>query len=131
MQSTFLLALVTGSTFLLGACQSASVKPDTDYKQITTTEQFEELDGKKLLFTDGQYAVINKDGTLGGFFGGKTLAGTWEVVDGYWCRTITAGPDYTLVNPTNCQKYERDGNKLKITRDKGQGQSFNLSLIHI
>ena len=128
MCKKIVVTLTPVTALLLGACQSTGIKSNPVYQPVATTDDFAELEGKKLLFTDGQYLVIESDGTIDGFFGGKRLEGTWEVTDGYWCRTFTAGPDYAMKNPVDCQQFEKAGNSLKMTRDKGRGKSFNYTI---
>lgn len=106
--------------FLL-ACQTSGsgVGPDG---RLSTEEDFAPIIGQRLIFGDSDFVTINADGTFSGNFSGADTRGTWELRDGYWCRTLSAGP--CGAQPEDCQLFVRSGNILTITRDRGNGRSF-------
>ncbi len=116
----------------LAACQQTpavtKAPSDDGYTRISTVQELSPLLGKRLNFVDGQYAQVNADGSLVGFFGGQALTGTWEMKDGYWCRTLLTGPERAMQTPYDCQLWESKGNKLRGTRDRGNGGSFEYTV---
>ncbi|MES0884900.1 peptidoglycan-binding domain-containing protein [Roseibium sp. SCP14] len=95
---------------------NAAARIDTKEKLLS------EIAGRKLTL-DGNWVVINADGTLEGVFGKKTVKGTWEVKDGYWCRTLTSP-----ASNTDCQVYRLTPKGLVITRKKGKGKSVTYQV---
>ena len=79
--------------------------------------------GKRLTI-DAGYAYINKDGTISGEYGGTKTVGTWEFVDGYFCRALTEGPERAMENSKDCLLLEIAGKYLHATWKKGKGDSF-------
>lgn len=92
---------------------------DTEFVRIMTAEQFGSLVVGKRLTLDDNYVVAAADGALTGNFGGNELVGTWEWLDGYFCRTLT-----THSQGTDCQLWTVSGDTHFVTRDRGNGTSF-------
>ncbi|MEM8824885.1 MAG: hypothetical protein AAGF30_14865, partial [Pseudomonadota bacterium] len=121
---------------MLAGCQTTATGPSTSpvttsdgFLRISTRDDMAPIIGRRLAFQGEDFVVINADGTLLGEFGGVVTAGTWEMVDGFWCRTLTAGPERALTNnPTDCQLFERNGDTLRGTRDRGQGTQFEYTI---
>lgn len=110
---------------LLSACMADDMANGPD-KTLSTAADFAPLFGKRLAFSDADFVTINANGTLSGEFGGEDTLGTWELRDGYWCRVLTAGPRGP--QPEDCQLFVQKGNVLSITRDRGNGNSFDYTI---
>lgn len=92
-------------------------------KPITTEADFRaQVVGKKLMFGD-DYVTARANGKVVGNFGGKALNGAWAWRDQFWCRTLT-----THAKNTDCQAWETDGKTYRVTRQRGQGKSFDYTL---
>ncbi|NRB00180.1 MAG: hypothetical protein HRU32_10220 [Rhodobacteraceae bacterium] len=101
---------------VLAAC--ATPIPDG---QIADEETFRNaIVGKEIQLADGASMTINPDNTISGAVDGVEATGTWSFEDGFWCRTITLGDIFT----EDCQLWVVDGDRLIITRDRGEGQSY-------
>ena len=110
-------------TFIFAAAALGLVacaqQPDVTFKRITTAEEFNTaIVGKKLVYK-GNYAITRADGTVDGTFAGG-FTGTWEWVDGFWCRIIEGNAD---IQVNDCQVFEIAGNQVRNTRDKGAGRT--------
>lgn len=114
----------------LAACEqqadmSSSTATTPAVQRISTVEQIQPLLDRRWNFGDGMYTVLRPDGSFAGDFG-RSVAGTWEMRDGYWCRTITQGAG--TAPPTNCQLLQGDGSNFTATRDKGTGKAVPFTL---
>jgi len=125
------LVILAGLT--LSACAQQSGIGATDagatqaqVQRISTMAQLQPFLDRRWEFGNGNYSVVHSDGTVTGEFGGNSLTGTWEMRDGYWCRTIT------LANinapPTDCQILQGDGTNFTVTREKGKGRTTDYTL---
>ena len=95
--------------------------------QLATQEDLAAIIGRTLDFGEGRSFVISADGTLAGDWGGTPLAGTYEMRDGFFCRTLTAGPGGA--SPEDCQLLILNGDMLDVTRDRGTGASFSYTIL--
>lgn len=95
--------------------------------QLATQEDLAAIVGKTLDFGEGRSFVISADGTLAGDWGGTPLAGTYEMRDGFFCRTLTAGPGGG--SPEDCQLFILNGDMLDVTRDRGNGSNFSYTIL--
>ena len=94
-----------------------------DFKPIKKAKHFQQhLVGRKLTQDNGNWTIINSDGTQSGAFNGKPYVGSWKWQGRYWCRNGTLGGTEL---GTDCQLVERDGNIARFTRDKGKGRVGN------
>ena len=101
---------------VVAAC--APPAPEVPYERVTEEIFLTQIVGKKLVYK-GNYAISNADGTVEGTFAGG-FKGTWEWVDGYWCRVIKGKEG---VPENDCQLFEIAGDKVRNTRDKGKGRT--------
>ncbi|MEM1285650.1 MAG: hypothetical protein ACFB01_05965 [Cohaesibacteraceae bacterium] len=70
--------------------------------------------------TNGRFELnVNPDGTL---LGGPVV-GTWEIVDGEWCRDITA-PEQAA--GFECQTVDVNGDVLTFTSPSGRTVEWTL-----
>lgn len=110
----------------LGAagCATTTAEPRV---AISTETELAPLLGKRLTI-NGNFLTINADKTLEGNFGGEKMSGSWEMEEGYWCRTITEASDAVMQRPYDCQKLETNGTEVFGTRDRGNGGSFKYDI---
>lgn len=110
----------------LAACQSAPDAGATGPQQLATQADLAPIIGKTVTFQQGQSFRILGDGTIRGSWDGTPLAGTYQMRDGFFCRTLTSGPR----GPTgeDCQLFVLEGSTLNVTRDRGAGTSFKYTI---
>lgn len=95
----------------------------SDATDITTEAAFRAaVVGKTLTFMDNTL-VVNSNGTISGPWDGSGITGTWEWRGGFWCRVVTIGDGPT--RPEDCQKWSISGNVATVSRDRGNGASFD------
>lgn len=107
--------VLTAIMFGLVACAQ---EPEVPFTRVTEEILLTQIVDKKLA-VEGDTFTINSDGTLVGTFNGG-ITGTWEWVDGYWCREIPS----RVRQINDCQLMEISGNQVKSTRAKGSGATF-------
>ncbi len=110
----FALAVVTASPALAEG-----------FSRITTKAEYIENVVGKNGCNDSGCAKALKNGKMKGKFGALKFRGTWEWRDQYLCRSGKLG-DKDL--GTDCQVIEISGNKLRITRNKGEGKSVEYTI---
>jgi len=118
---TFAFLPVLSAAILFGGVVHA------DYKRIKTADQFNaEIVDKKLIDENGNIFIANADGTISSKLkGGKKFSGSWVWNKKFWCRNgILDGKALG----TDCQKFEIDGNSVRMTREKGKGSSVIYTL---
>jgi hypothetical protein len=127
-----MFAFVILAALGLAACQ-AGTQPNSNANaavqgtHLATQEDLAAIIDRPLSYDAGRTVVIRGDGTMEGDWDGVVLAGTYEMQDGYFCRTITAGPDGGL--PTDCQLIVMRGDTLEFTRERGTGRSFSYKML--
>lgn len=116
------------TALVLAACQTttdggvASSGP----KQLSSQNDMSAVVGRTLTLGPRQSFVIASDGTLNGSWDGRPLVGTYQMRDGFFCRTLSQGPNGP--SPEDCQLLILDGNTLKGTRNRGTGTSFTYTV---
>ncbi len=76
----------------------------------------------KTIVSDGSSFTINADGSLTGELAGsngnpsKSFVGSWEIVDGQWCRTFTAPPEFA---GRACQQATLGNGTVTIVGERG------------
>lgn len=124
MKSMLLVAVVG-----LAACETTT-QVDTTAQvsaiQLATQSDMSAITGKTLTFAMDQSFVISDDGTLKGSWNGEPLIGTYEMKDGFFCRTLSAGPRGP--SPEDCQLFKLNGTSVSATRDRGNGGSFTYTV---
>lgn len=118
----------------LAACQTPVVDqpqvttaPQTSGVQLATQADMAEVIGKRLVHENpAQYVLLSADGKISGSWDGTPLAGKYEMRDGFFCRTLSAGPGGA--SPEDCQLFILEGNKISGTRDRGKGGSFTYTV---
>lgn len=96
-----------------------------DYQPITTKADFVALMNGKLLTRPLVKLQVTPDGRISGTGAAWEITGDWQWKSGYLCRSIEWGGDDLGYN---CQSVEADGSKVRITSDKGAGQSAEFRL---
>jgi hypothetical protein len=118
------------AAFFLSACQTttdnAPVATASSGMQLATQDDMSVIVGKTITFNPGQSFKIASDGTLNGTWDGKPLVGTYQMKDGFFCRTLSAGPRGP--SPEDCQLLLLNGNILDVTRDRGAGDAFTYTV---
>ena len=115
-----LTQILSGCNTVGGVSNSSSFTPITDLSLFQTA-----VVGKRLEYKANHVVVINSDGTWGGQWGNGEIHGDWSWEDGAFCRTINTG------RPRDCQIFalSDQSDKLKITRDRGVGQTFTYKIL--
>jgi len=91
-----------------------------DYQKVTTKADFVALmDGKSLTRPLVKLQVL-PDGRISGTGAAWEVTGKWQWKGAYLCRSLEWGGDDLGYN---CQSVEADGTKVRITSDKGAGDS--------
>ena len=88
MKKISLAAILAAS--VLGACATETPQATDPITQAVA--------GKRLVADRGDYVDVKADGTLSGMVGPEQteeLAGTWEIQNGQWCRTLTLPANFT------------------------------------
>lgn len=94
-----------------------------DAKAITTEAAFRDTVVGKTVTFDGNSLIINSNGTVSGPWDGSGISGTWNWDGAYWCRVVTIGDGDA--RPEDCQQWVINGNVATVTRDRGNGASFD------
>jgi hypothetical protein len=94
-------------------------------KKVETEQEFRALlVDKRLVDHNGDWAMINADGTLDGVFDGKKMTGTWHWKDGELCRDARIDArDFK-----DCQIWAVDGSMATVARDDGQGEKVEYRI---
>jgi len=119
-------ATLAFAALTLTACQSTTdgaAVTQSGGTQLATQVDMEAIFGKTLMAGPGQSLMISANGTLNGTWNSAPLAGTFEMRDGFFCRTLSASPRGAA--PEDCQLLVLDGNSINGTRDRGNGASFS------
>ena len=112
--------------FALSACQTTGDTAEMSGMQLATQNDLNAVIGKTLTFNPGESFVIAANGTMKGNWGGAPLVGTYEMRDGFFCRTLSQGPRGP--SPEDCQLLILNGSSLDVTRDRGNGGSFSYTV---
>lgn len=96
-----------------------------DYQKVTEKSEFVALTNGKSLTRPLVNIQVLPNGQISGRGAAWAITGNWQWKDGYLCRSLAWGGDDLGYN---CQSVEADGNKMRITSDKGSGDSANFTL---
>lgn len=96
-----------------------------EFQTITSRDAFVQLiDGKTLTRTLVKLNVL-PDGTISGKGMSWDVTGEWAWKNGYLCRSLYWGGDDLGYN---CQEVKANGDRVRITSDRGTGQSADFRL---
>ena len=113
----------------LAACQTTTdtaMATQDAGMQLATQSDLAAVTGRTLVHGPGQTIVISADGTVNGSWDGKPIVGTYEMKDGFFCRTLSQAPRGP--SPEDCQLMILEGDTLRGTRDRGNGASFSYTV---
>lgn len=96
-----------------------------EYQAITTKADFVALMNGKSLTRPLVKLQVLPDGNISGMGAAWEISGNWQWKGGYLCRSLQWGGDDLGYN---CQSVEADGAKVRITSDKGTGDSAEFRL---
>ena len=110
--------LTLAASLALGIATGPAV---AGFKWIKTEKEYrEKVVGRQVIDDAGNSYVIKPDGTLSGKMkNGAKVRGAWNWQGRYWCRNVAVNKKLL---PTDCQKIEIDGNRYRMTREKGKGK---------
>jgi len=122
-----LVSLDTGA-FVVDQFESLNTPEpdDTNFVQITDIAS-EGIFGLRLSL-DENFIILNNDGTVNGIWNNSPAIGTWYMSDGFWCRTYTDFNPSDFAGMEQCHLWERSGNEITGTRDRGTGTTYSLSI---
>ena len=128
MRYSLVITALTGTVF--AGCQTTTMDAmsgeTSSATRLETQNDMAAITGKLLVLETGKSYVIGADGTIKGTWDGAALVGEYEMRDGFFCRTLSQGPNGP--SGEDCQILILDGNQLKGTRDRGNGVSFMLTV---
>ena len=113
---------VAAAALVLGTFAGAAA---ADYVKITKEADFAALIRQHRLERMGVSLTVSPDGGITGRAFGRPVTGNWIWQGGYFCRDLAWGErrfDF------NCQEVARNGDALRFTSDKGNGESAQLYL---
>ena len=108
------LSLVAAAAALLAGPAFA------DFEKVTTRAEFLQLVGGKTLNRPLVSISVLPDGRIAGKGASWEVTGQWKWQGQYLCRSLQWGGDDLGYN---CQEVKAKGNRVRITSDKGKGQS--------
>lgn len=107
------------------ACICLAAPAFAEFQQITDKSQFMQLvDGKTLTRPLVKLQVL-PNGSISGKGAAWPVSGQWQWKGGYLCRSLEWGGDDLGYN---CQEVKVKGTTMRITSDKGAGQSADFRL---
>lgn len=78
----------------------------------------------RTLVHDTNTVTINPNGTFAGRLSdGSDMAGTWQIRDGKWCRTLSAP---ARLAGSACQDLSIEGNQATFTRADGSSITYSI-----
>ena len=103
---------------------------------IATKAQFAEYYGKKLVngrdkrYNSEQFITLSSNGSIGGSWDGANVTGSFEIINGKFCRDVTIG---SRAFPYQCQTWlrgvgETDSNIIYGFRPAGEGNNFHYTI---
>lgn len=102
-----------------------AVPATAELQQVTSRDAFVNLVSGKTLTRPLVTIEVRPDGQITGKGAAWAISGKWAWDNGYLCRSLEWGGDDLGYN---CQEVKTDGKRVRITSDKGTGQSADFSL---
>jgi hypothetical protein len=106
---------------MLASATAALAEPT----RVTEADEFSSGIVGRELTTLGVRLIVQPDGSITGKAFGRTVTGSWDWQQGYFCRELMYGQEPLAAN---CQMVTIDGNRVKFTSDRGTGQTANLRI---
>lgn len=114
-----LVASLSISMFMAGAPAVA------EYQKVTSRSDFVSLVGGKTLTRPLVKINITPNGSITGSGASWPVTGQWQWQGEYLCRSLEWGGDDLGYN---CQEVRTNGTRVRITSDRGAGQSADFRL---
>ena len=112
--------------YLLGTAFLALATPAwAEFEQVMTRDAFVALTSGKTLTRPLVRLEVSPDGSISGVGATWEVTGDWTWENGYFCRSLEWGGDDLGYN---CQEVKTNGSKVRITSDRGTGQSADFRL---
>lgn len=96
-----------------------------EFQQVTSRDAFVTLMKGKTLTRPLVKLQVLPNGRIAGTGAAWEVTGKWTWESGYLCRSLNWGGDDLGYN---CQEVKTNGNRVRITSDKGAGQSAEFRL---
>jgi hypothetical protein len=96
-----------------------------DFQQITSRADFVQLVSGKTLTRPLVKLKVSPNGRISGKGATWDVSGKWQWKGGYLCRSLEWGGDDMGYN---CQEVKVSGTTVRITSDRGAGQSADFRL---
>lgn len=113
------------ATALCVSCISFAAPAFAEFEQVTSRNDFMSLVGGKTLSRPLVKISLSSDGSISGSGASWPIEGQWKWQGEYLCRSLEWGGDDLGYN---CQEVKVKGNRVRITSDKGVGQSADFRL---
>lgn len=91
-----------------------------EFQQVTSRDAFVSLVSGKTLTRPLVKIEVKPDGVISGSGASWPVTGKWSWENGFLCRTLEWGGDDLGYN---CQEVKTDGTRVRITSDRGTGES--------
>lgn len=115
----------TLTTTILAASIGFATPVLAEYQTVQTRAEFVALVSGKTLTRPLVRIQVQPDGNISGKGAAWDVSGKWQWKDGYLCRTLIWGGDDLGYN---CQQVKANGSRVRITSDRGTGQSADFRL---
>ncbi|MEM6305697.1 MAG: dihydrodipicolinate reductase [Pseudomonadota bacterium] len=96
-----------------------------DFEQVTSRSEFVQLVSGKTLTRPLVRLRVGADGSISGRGATWDVSGQWQWKGNYLCRSLEWGGDDLGYN---CQEIKVNGSTMRITSDRGAGQSADFRL---
>lgn len=96
-----------------------------EFQKITSKSEFVSAVSGKTLTRPLVKIQLNPNGQITGMGAAWEVTGKWEWKGNYLCRSLFWGGDDLGYN---CQEIKMNGSKIRITSDKGAGDSADFRL---
>lgn len=113
------------SAVFCSALAIATVPAFAEFQQVTSRSDFVSLVTGKTLSRPLVRIQISSGGNISGKGASWPISGQWQWQGKYLCRSLEWGGDDLGYN---CQEVKTDGTRVRITSDKGAGQSADFRL---
>ena len=110
---------------LIAAAFAVATPAFADFQQVTSRDDFIRLVSGKTLTRPLVKIQVLPNGNISGTGATWDINGQWTWENGYLCRSLEWGGDDLGYN---CQEVKANGNRVRITSDKGTGQSADFRL---
>jgi hypothetical protein len=110
----------------LSICAIMAVSPAfAEYQKVTSRSDFVSLVGGKTLTRPLVKLNIAPNGSITGSGASWPVTGKWQWQGEYLCRSLVWGGDDLGYN---CQEVRTNGTRVRITSDRGAGESADFRL---